>query len=128
MAKPTKYGLASIQKRLDDATKLLLIAAEIEKARQARTYVAYLTIAHLTGLFSGGSPLGRLLGVLFLMDHDAGWASRTALVVHQTNGVWGEPGEGFFEMCLKCGLLAPNASPQVRTQLWEKLRDQVWAG
>ena len=128
MAKPAKYGLASVQRRTDEATKLLLIAAEIEKGRQARTLVPYLPLARLTGLFSGGAPLARLLGTLFEMDVEAGWAPRTALVVHHTNGVFGEPGGGFFKLCEKHRMLPPDAAPEMRTQVWERLRDEVWAG
>lgn len=113
MSKPKKYGLESVQKRQDDSSKLLLIAAEIEKARQLKTYVAYLDIAKLTGLFSGGSPLARLLGILFEMDVEAELAPRTALVVHRTDGVWGEPGKGFFEMCEKHDLISLHSTHDI---------------
>jgi hypothetical protein len=128
MAKPQKYGLTSVQKRLDDAHKLLLIAAEIEKARQARTYVGYLPLANLTGLFSGGSPLARLLGILFEMDIESGLAPRTCLVVHCTNKVFGEPGHGYFDMCVKLGLISAGATDQQRTNDWASHCQEVWNG
>ena len=128
MAKSKSYGLASLQKKQNDATKLLIIGGEIERARQAKTYMAYIELAKLTGLFSGGSPLAKLLGVLFEMDHDEGRAPRTALVVHRTDGVWGEPGHGFFEMCEKHGWLPAGASDADKTKLWQSMCVEVWNG
>jgi hypothetical protein len=128
-----KYGFAFAQKRLEEAQNISLISAEIEKARKARTYVRYVVLAHVTELFSGGAPLAKLLGIIAEADIAMGWAPRSALVVHHTTGpqgqdIWGEPGEGFFVMLVQKNLLPANATPQQRTQVWQKMRDDVWNG
>jgi len=98
---------------------------ELINAARYKGIVTYQELAQMMGLpISGqhmGSQVGWILGEISEDEHAAGRPMLSAVAV----AVSGEPGEGFYELARKLGLLGEVPSEESR-KFWRRQKEAVY--